>query len=393
MMDEINAVPLMSADNPEKGMLDKVVVHDGKSGHEEGLLRIKEGDLELPIQVQVESLSEFNRDRDVRDLFVMFMRLFGYSIHNKEQNKPLNVNDIVWEDEEEPEIVITPSLPVDLEIIDSSRDEVVNLDEYKIEFAIWSAEQNQLGAQLFFTNLRRNILAMTKRTMGPDATIRHTEGYYLDGEYADVFDLLMATADWGVPMVIHRPGNHASLVLKNAEFDQGQRKWKVLVYDPMAGGEQYKWLEKVDPDGGPEDDIVSILEVISTPTTDSPLDEPQAYDLYENNENINAVRLWSSGKYDLSVATDEYAAREDSLDMHMVEEKQKKVQFDANNCVLASAYMAVIRAFLRYPELFDMKKRALIYQDTGIIFHTRDEVLRKKIPPTAEELMAVLEKE
>jgi hypothetical protein len=364
------------------------------------LLRIVESDLP-PINVTEADMRATDRLKNqitnhgvdfFSELMKRFLRTtglvsnddFDIIVHDVSEAKSLDVGDINFF-EEEVEIKISS-------IEDKNHDEtrIINLtDEQRLNFGVWTAEQNVESAQLFFVNLRRNIPRMIKESQGIDASLEYDSEYYLSGQYASVLDFQRSISKWGVPLAIHSPGRHAALVLKTPEYDTESGRWRVLVYDPMTGGEDYRLLEKIADvesiyplqQGALEE--VDILSVDSDVDQDDPVANPTRYGLFVNLDNNNLMRLWSSRTYDLSVSTDQVVANNPN-----VEEKQKKVQFDVNNCVLASGFMGVVRAFLKYPELFSIGSRADIYKDTGVIFHLRDEFLRKVEPPSIEDLVA-----
>lgn len=226
-------------------------------------------------------------------------------------------------------------------------------------------EQNEEAAQLFFVNMRRNAIGMVKRNFGDQTTFDggRNQAYFDRGEYFGVNDLYNATQDWGVPMAIHIPagdGGHASLVLSKPERD-GQDRWRMLVYDPMKGGEDWRFLSNYK-EGMTSGDLV-------------------ADNIYINPA---ALQSWDSGEYGYDIRRDRELA--DSPNEPTVA-KRTRVQFDARNCVLACGFMALVRTGSKNNlAMKDMGTRSQVYKDVGVKVLLRDEILGKREPPSSEDL-------
>ncbi|MBI4058334.1 hypothetical protein HY408_01065 [Candidatus Gottesmanbacteria bacterium] len=239
--------------------------------------------------------------------------------------------------------------------------EIAQLEQRYGDFAskvIVSAQENMEVAPGFSSRLRQNINQLTGTKTKYDETTEFFSS-----------DLLDLSERWQLPLILVRLGNyrfgHYALALKKPEQD-ASGKWRVLIYDPMEGGES--WLEL------PEE---AMKYAFADPrkTNVLLLSNPLAY----------------HGPYDLTVQGDVDFADSPKV----IQAKLARVQFDIHNCGPMSLMMAAVRqAFKEGPNDFKTEGIQRLEIDTriphpdiegeilkGVKIRTREEIFRNSSPP------------
>lgn len=334
--DEIHVTPLMSVDNPDQSTLDQIKIDDEIKGY--GLVEqvfpiIEYSDSELAEMlhdVKIVDNEDFNLDEAMGMVHLLEVEASG------RVEEHLSGESLA--------------------------------EETLVRFVVSQRELNIRAGKEFYRSFRENALAMKKRNVGEAATLGILgTADYTQGGWLPPSDLFDATQDWQVPAMLHRRDDqgHYTLALEAPSQDE-YGNWRVLVYDPMVGGEVWDSL----PDN-----------------FNANLDGYQQWEdlnvgLYLNS---TALQQLKNNEYHFSVAGDEELA--DNANVYAG--KMTEVQFDGSNCGPACLFVAAMRSGLQEQSDFLQKSgRGQMYKDTGVIMYSKDEVLGRKQPPKPEDLIS-----
>lgn len=276
--------------------------------------------------------------------------------------------------------------------------------------SIISAEENLRVAQLFCEKLRNRIKTEGKKT--PD-------GEYFEDQKTKIkifarnqeevgsgnFDehgLINWAEQNNLPIAFtntSESGGHARLLLKPPEKNPNRSGYRILVYDPMLGGEHYqvyenvediasynkKELQKVEQFLDQNTQIYSFPPSELTPEGIEFHAKKQKKEDYEKEIyyrwlsgqfNLYATELAKgliiNGQYDFSLQNDA------QLSDQIIHAKTQKLQFDATNCAALSFYSASLR-YAAKPGDNEFKRKGLkkFEEDFfGIHILPREQIIR-----------------